>query len=219
MKYIDLIGVSKTFSYHSRKGGKVVLDNVNFRINYGDKVGILGLNGAGKSTLIKIIASVIPPDKGQIIKNMSVSWPIAFSGGFQGSLTGFDNLRFICRIYGVNWEDKVEKVQEIADLGHYFYEPVKSYSSGMRARLAFALSAVVEFDCYLIDEVVAVGDQRFQLRCLGELFEKRAERSYVIVSHHPNYIKNYCNRFCVLYNGKIIEFEDFEYAWNFYSSQ
>lgn len=211
--------MSKVFGYHSRKGGKVVLDNVYFRINYGDKVGILGLNGAGKSTLIKIIASVISPDKGKIIKNMSVSWPIAFSGGFQGSLTGFDNLRFICRVYGVPWEDKVEKVQEIADLGYYFYEPVKSYSSGMRARLAFALSAVVEFDCYLIDEVVAVGDQRFQSRCLGELFEKRKDRSYVIVSHHSHYIKDYCNRFCVLYNGKIIEFENFETAWQFYSNQ
>lgn len=218
MKYLELKNIVKTYHYANRKGLKVVLDGVSFRVNYGDRVGILGLNGSGKSTLIKIIGGVIGIDSGEVIRKMSVSWPIAFSGGFQGSLTGFDNLRFICRAYGTSWEDKVEKVQEIAELGEYFYEPVKSYSSGMRARLAFALSAVIEFDCYLIDEVIAVGDQRFKNKCLHELFEKRAERSYIIVSHQPGYIKEYCNRFMVLNSGKLIEFGNFEDAWKFYTS-
>lgn len=219
MKFLELIDIHKTYSFSHKEGYNKVLNGVYLRVNYGDKIGILGLNGAGKSTLVKIIGGVIKPDKGKIIKNMSVSWPIAFSGGFQGSLTGFDNLRFICRVYGVSWEDKVEKVQEIADLGDYFYEPVKSYSSGMRARLAFALSAVIEFDCYLIDEVIAVGDQRFKERCIGEFFYKRQDRSYIIVSHHPSYIKEYCNRFFVLSKGKLIEFENFNDAWSYYSSQ
>lgn len=219
MKYLELIDIHKTYSFSHKRGHNKVLNGVSLKINYGDKVGILGLNGAGKSTLVKIIGGIIKPDRGEIIRNMSISWPIAFSGGFQGSLTGFDNLRFICRVYGVSWEDKVERVQEIAELGDYFYEPVKSYSSGMRARLAFALSAVIEFDCYLIDEVIAVGDQRFKERCIGELFYKRQDRSYIIVSHQPSYIKEYCNRFFVLSKGKLTEFENFNDAWSYYSSQ
>lgn len=141
MKYLELIDIHKTYSFSHKRGHNKVLNGISLKINYGDKVGILGLNGAGKSTLVKIIGGIVKPDRGEIIRNMSISWPIAFSGGFQGSLTGFDNLRFICRVYGVSWEDKVERVQDIAELGDYFYEPVKSYSSGMRARLAFALSA------------------------------------------------------------------------------
>lgn len=218
MKYVELRNIVKTYHYANRRGEKVVLNGISLRIDYGDKVGILGLNGSGKSTLIKIIGNVIKPNAGEVIRNMSISWPIAFGGGFQGSLTGFDNLRFICRAYGTSWEDKVERVQEIAELGEYFYEPVKSYSSGMRARLAFALSSVIEFDCYLIDEVIAVGDQRFKRRCLSELFEKRAERSYIIVSHQPSYIREYCNRFMVLNLGKLLEFEIFEDAWKFYTN-
>jgi len=217
-KFVEIKNLKK---YYPLSGGGVnrVLDGINLRINYGDKVGILGRNGAGKSTLIKIIGGVLRPTSGKVVRKMKVSWPLAFSGGFQGSLTGLDNLKFICRIYGVDWRDKVEKVQEIADLGRYLYEPVKTYSAGMRARLAFALSTVIEFECYLIDEVVAVGDARFRERCLTEMFEKRKDRTYIMVSHQPSFIKKYCNRFFVLTNGKLIEFEEFEEAWRFYSVQ
>ncbi len=214
-RFIRLENVS--MSYPVRGGINRVLKDINLKINYGDKIGILGRNGSGKTTLIKIIGGVIKP-KGNVIRRMKVSWPIAFQGGFQGSLTGFDNLRFICRVYGVPWEDKVDYVKDFSELGRYFYEPVKTYSTGMRARLAFAISIVVEFDCYLIDEVLAVGDSRFHKRCEEELFVKRRERSFIIASHQPSAIQRYANRFFVLYNGDLLEFDSFKKAWDFYNN-
>ncbi|OAQ19857.1 ABC transporter ATP-binding protein [Thermosulfurimonas dismutans] len=216
-KFLELINIRKI--YPTRSGPKIVLNGINLRINYGDKIGILGRNAAGKSTLIRIIGGVSKPTSGKILRRMKVSWPLAFQGGFQGSLTGLDNLKFICRIYGVPWKEKYEFVKEFADLGDYFYEPVKTYSSGMRARLAFAISLAVDFDCYLIDEVVAVGDSRFHQKCKRELFENKAEKSYILVSHQGNYIKQFCNRFFVLSNGQLQEFPNFQEAWNFYTSQ
>ncbi len=216
-KSVKLEGVNKAFPI--RGGVKYALRNVNLTINYGDKLGILGRNGSGKSTLIRIISGATKPTTGKVIKKMKVSWPIALQGGFQGSLTGLDNLKFICRIYGVDWKEKLEYVKSFADLGKYFYEPVKTYSAGMRARLAFALSLAIDFDCYLIDEVVAVGDQRFRQKSVEELFVKRKDKSFVLVSHQPSYIEKYCNKFFVLTEGVLIEFKDFQSAWDFYSRQ
>ena len=216
-KYLRLENVSKVFPI--RGGLKYALRNINLKINYGDRIGILGRNGSGKSTLIRIIGGATKPTTGRVERKMRVSWPIAFQGGFQGSLTGLDNLKFICRIYGVDWKEKLEMVKDFAELGRYFYEPVKTYSSGMRARLAFALSIAIDFDCYLIDEVVAVGDQRFQNRSKEELFVKRGDRSFVLVSHQPSYIKEFCNRFFVLTDGILTEFESFQSAWEYYSKQ
>ncbi len=215
-KFIRLENIS--MAYPVRGGMYQVFKNINLQINYGDKIGILGRNGSGKTTLIKIIGGVLKPIEGNVIRKMKVSWPIAFQGGFQGSLTGFDNLRFICRVYGVQWEDKVDFVKDFAELGKYFYEPVKTYSAGMRARLAFAISLVVEFDCYLIDEVLAVGDSRFHRKCNEELFEKRKDRGFIIASHQPTGIQKYANRFFVLYNGDLLEFESFKKAWDFYNN-
>jgi len=212
-KFIRLENVSK--AYPVRGGFHQVFKNINLQINYGDKIGILGRNGSGKTTLIKILGGVTKA-KGNIVRNMKASWPIAFQGGFQGSLTGFDNMRFICRLYGEQWQDKVVFVKEFAELGKYFYEPVKTYSAGMRARLAFAISFVVEFDCYLIDEVLAVGDSRFKRKCNEELFIKRKDRSFIIASHQPTGIQTYANRFFVLHNGEFLEFDRFGEAWNFY---
>lgn len=216
-KYLRLENVSKVFPI--RGGLKYALRNINLKINYGDRIGILGRNGSGKSTLIRIIGGATKPTTGRVERRMRVSWPIAFQGGFQGSLTGLDNLKFICRIYGVDWKEKLEMVKDFAELGRYFYEPVKTYSSGMRARLAFALSIAIDFDCYLIDEVVAVGDQRFQNRSKEELFVKRGDRSFVLVSHQPSYIKEFCNRFFVITDGILTEFESFQSAWEYYSKQ
>ena len=216
-KYLRLENVSKVFPI--RGGLKYALRNINLKINYGDRIGILGRNGSGKSTLIRIIGGATKPTTGKVERRMRVSWPIAFQGGFQGSLTGLDNLKFICRIYGVDWKEKLEMVKDFAELGRYFYEPVKTYSSGMRARLAFALSIAIDFDCYLIDEVVAVGDQRFQNRSKEELFVKRGDRSFVLVSHQPRYIKEFCNRFFVITDGTLTEFESFQSAWEYYSKQ
>ncbi|PYE16586.1 capsular polysaccharide transport system ATP-binding protein [Paraburkholderia silvatlantica] len=211
---ISLKGVSKSFP--TRGGMRKVLDNINLDVERGQKVGILGRNGAGKSTLIRTISGVSWPTKGHIQRGMSISWPIAFAGGFQGSLTGLDNLRFICRVYGVDPKAVAPFVDEFSELGVYLREPVKTYSSGMRARLAFALSMAIEFDCFLIDEVVAVGDKRFQEKCHVELFSKRKDRAMIIVSHDPHYIREHCTRASVLSKGALHHFETVDDAFSYY---
>ena len=204
--------------YPTRQGPRTVLDNISLNIRAGEKLGILGRNGSGKSTLIRLISGAEQPTSGNIRRSMSVSWPLAFGGAFQGTLTGLDNLRFICRVYGSSTEDKIPFVQEFSELGEYLYEPVKSYSSGMRARLAFAISMVVDFDCFLIDEVVAVGDSRFLQKCETELFEKRKDRAMVIVSHQPEQIVAHCDKAVVLQEGKLHSFEDVAHAYEFYQA-
>lgn len=205
-----------TKRYATRHGSVTVLDDVNLTIRPGEKVGILGRNGAGKSTIIRLISGAERPSAGHIRREMSVSWPLAFGGAFQGTLTGLDNLRFICRVYGKSTEDKIAYVQEFSELGRYLREPVKTYSAGMRARLAFAISMVVEFDCFLIDEIVAVGDSRFHEKCRIELFEKRKDRAMIIVSHDPAYVHAHCDRAAVLIKGKLTAFDHVDDAFAFY---
>jgi capsular polysaccharide transport system ATP-binding protein len=212
MIHIDHI----TKRYGTRHGDVTVLDDVNLIVKPGEKVGILGRNGAGKSTIIRLISGAERPSSGHIRRDMSVSWPLAFGGAFQGTLTGLDNLRFICRVYGTSADDKIEFVQEFSELGRYLREPVKTYSAGMRARLAFAISMVVEFDCFLIDEIVAVGDNRFHEKCRVELFEKRSDRAMIIVSHDPGYIKAHCQHAAVLVKGKLSAFNEVDEAFAFY---
>lgn len=202
--------------YKSRTGTHTVLDGVGFAVMPGERLGILGKNGSGKSTLIRLISGQEIPDSGSISRQMSVSWPLAFSGGFQGSLTGLDNLRFISRIYDVDHESIRLFVEDFSELGDYFREPVKTYSSGMQARLAFALSLAIEFDCYLIDEIIAVGDARFHQKCTHELFDKRLDRSFVIVSHDPSFIRNYCTRAAVLDRGCLVSFDNVNDAFDHY---
>lgn len=211
---IHIDNVSKY--YNTRQGPVTVLDDVNLVIKPGEKVGILGRNGAGKSTMIRLISGAERPSSGRIKRDMSVSWPLAFGGAFQGTLTGLDNLRFICRVYGTSTEDKIAYVQEFSELGRYLREPVKSYSAGMRARLAFAISMVVEFDCFLIDEIVAVGDSRFHEKCRVELFEKRKDRAMIIVSHDPGYVREHCDHAAVLVKGKLTAFAQVDDAFAFY---
>lgn len=208
---IKLTNVCK--DYETRAGPRRVLDNINLVIHPGERIGILGRNGAGKSTLVRLISGAEPPTRGTIERRMSVSWPLAFSGGFQGSLTGADNVRFICRIYGVDFEPRFQFVKEFSQLGIYLDEPVANYSSGMRARLAFAISMTIDFDCYLIDEVIAVGDETFRERCKVELFEKRRDKALLIVSHSHRYLKGNCDRFLLFRDGSIEEHEDFEEAY------
>ncbi|MBQ9682096.1 MAG: ABC transporter ATP-binding protein [Neisseriaceae bacterium] len=200
-------------SYPTRKGMRTVLHDINFSLQKGEKLGILGRNGAGKSTLIRLIGGVESPDSGRIIRNMSVSWPLAFSGAFQGSLTGMDNLRFICRIYNADIAKVKKFTEDFAELGLYLNEPVKTYSSGMKARLAFALSLAIEFDCYLIDEVIAVGDARLNAKCKYELFEKRKDRSLILVSHNEKTIQQYCDKGAVLRDGSLSQLDSVE--WSF----
>ncbi|MEH8031339.1 ABC transporter ATP-binding protein [Gallibacterium anatis] len=205
--------------YQTRTGAVTVLNDINFSLKKGEKIGILGRNGAGKSTLIRLISGVEAPTSGIIRREMSISWPLAFSGAFQGSLTGMDNLRFICRIYNADIEYVKAFTESFSELGRYLYEPVKNYSSGMKARLAFALSLSVEFDCYLIDEVIAVGDSRFSDKCRYELFEKRQDRSIILVSHSPNAIRQYCDNAMVLDQGKMLQFPSIDEAYQYYNNK
>jgi capsular polysaccharide transport system ATP-binding protein len=151
-------------------------------------------------------------------RGISVSWPLAFSGAFQGSLTGLDNLRFVCRIYGVNYESVVPFVEDFTELGMYLREPVLHYSGGMRARLAFALSMAIEFDCFLIDEIIVVGDSRFHEKCRIELFEKRKDRALILVSHNVSMIKAHCESASVLHDGKLHSFGCVDDAYAFYQT-
>jgi capsular polysaccharide transport system ATP-binding protein len=204
--------------YRTRLGERRVLDGVDLVIQRGERLGILGRNGAGKSTLIRLMSGAELPTSGSIEHDMSISWPLAFGGGFQGSLTGLDNLRFICRVYNVPIAPAVRFVEDFAELGEYLKEPVRSYSAGMRARLAFAISLAVDFDCFLIDEIVAVGDSRFHQKCHSELFVKRADRAMVIVSHQPGYVREHCDRAAVLLNGRLHAFGSVGAALAFYES-
>jgi len=205
-----------TKRYPTRHGEAVVLDDVSLVIRPGEKVGILGRNGAGKSTLIRLVSGAEQPSAGVIRRQMSVSWPLAFGGAFQGALTGADNVRFVCRVYGKSPEGAVDQVLDFSELGRSLWEPVKTYSSGMRARLAFAISLVVEFDCFLIDEIVAVGDERFVDKCQHELFEKRKDRAMIIVSHNPLYIREHCERAAVLVDGRLRSFDTVDDAFAYY---
>ena len=213
---ISIQNVAKT--YNTRQGDRTVLSDINMTVNVGDRYGILGRNGSGKSTLIRLISGAEQPSTGEIKRSMSVSWPLAFSGAFQGSLTGLDNVRFVCRVYGVDIESAIPFVEDFAELGLYLYEPVKKYSSGMRARLAFAISMAVEFDCFLIDEIVAVGDSRFREKCHEELYVKRRDRAMIIVSHDAAYIREHCNHAAVLIDGKLHTFDEVEEAFIFYNN-
>lgn len=204
--------------YHTRKGPRTVLDRVNLKLERGRNVGILGRNGAGKSTLVRILAGAIQPSSGRVIRNMRLSWPLAFNGAFQTHLTGLDNLKFICRIYDVDYKPLIPFVEQFSELGIYFREPVEHYSSGMTSRLAFALSMAIEFDCFLIDEILAVGDKRFHERCHQELFVKRKDRSFILVSHEPKIIRSLCQTACVLHEGRLHHFPTVDAAYKFYES-
>lgn len=213
---IQLENVTKT--YHTRLGPRVVLDKINLHVAMGQRIGILGRNGSGKSTLIRMISGAELPTSGRIRRDISVSWPLAFGGAFQAFLTGLDNLRFVCRVYGVDYASVVPFVEDFTELGIYLREPVQHYSAGMRARLAFALSMAIEFDCFLIDEVIAVGDSRFHEKCRVELFEKRKDRALILVSHDVNSIKEHCNRASVLTDGRLTSFEDVDEAFANYAA-
>lgn len=212
---IRLDGIRK--AYRTRAGLHTVLDGIDLNISPGEKIGILGRNGAGKSTLIRILSGAERPDSGIVNRDIKISWPLAFGGAFQGSLTGLDNLKFICRVYGVDYKDKILYVQEFAELGKYFREPVKTYSSGMRSRLAFAISMAIEFDCFLIDEVISVGDARFHAKCQEELFVKRSDRAFVIVSHELHNLREHCDKVYLLHLGKLLSFSSTDSAYEFYN--
>jgi capsular polysaccharide transport system ATP-binding protein len=205
--------------YHTRGGPRTVLDGITFNLRKGENLGIIGRNGAGKSTLIRLLSGAEEPTSGRIDRGMTVSWPLAFTGAFQRNLTGLDNLKFVCRIHGVEYRSRLAFVEEFTELGRYFREPVSTYSHGMITRLGFALSMAIEFDCFLIDEAMVVGDARFHERCHAELFHKRKDRAFILVSHDARVIKAYCSRAAVLHQGKLDQFDDVERAYEYYMQE
>jgi capsular polysaccharide transport system ATP-binding protein len=207
---IELHQVTKAYATHS--GVNVVLDAIDAWFPPRTNVGILGRNGAGKSTLVRLISGVEQPDSGRVVRSGSISWPIGFSGGFSGSLTGEENARFVARVYGADVAEVVAFAMEFAELGEYFQMPVRTYSSGMRARLAFALSMAIDFDVYLVDEVTAVGDAKFQEKCRAEFNARRDRSSVILVSHSLATIKSYCAHCTLLKNGRLTYFDSVERA-------
>ena len=204
--------------YRSGHKVKTVLRGVNFTINPQDRIGLLGRNGAGKTTLIKLIGGVEMPTSGKVVRSMRCSWPLGFNGGFQGSMTGYDNARFIARIYNKPYNEMRDFIEEFTELGRQLRMPVKTYSSGMRARLAFALTLAIEFECYLIDEVIMVGDRNFQQKCQAEFFEKRQDRALLLASHSADFIERYCNRAIILHDGIATVHEDVQEALRVYAA-
>lgn len=199
------------------KGREPVFRELSFDLLTSGRLAILGRNGQGKSTLIKMLGGVLPPSDGQIDWRMSCSWPIGFGGGFQGSTSGLDNIKFLSRLYRKDYENILARVDDFAELGRALREPVKHYSSGMRARLAFGLSLAIEFDCYLIDELVAVGDARFQQKCQDELFQKRSGRAFIMASHDTHLVTSYCERALIIESGRARMFDDVSQAVETYT--
>lgn len=204
-----------TKTYPTRR--KPIFEDLNFTVARNGRLALLGRNGQGKSSLIRIMGGVMPATRGKVRWSMSSSWPIGFGGGFQGSLSGLDNIRFLSRLYARDYSDVLALVDDFAELGSSLKLPVKHYSSGMRARLAFGLSLAIDFDCYLIDELVAVGDARFQKKCQEELFQHRADRAFIMASHDTNLIVQHCDRAMILESGRVKIFDDVEEAVDIYT--
>ena len=197
-----------TKSYEMNEGRRnIILDNVSFKFPEKKNIGVLGVNGAGKSTLLRLIAGSEYPDSGRIIRKGRYSWPLGFSGSFHGNLSGIENLRFACRIYNSDIKYVTEYVKEFSELGDYIYEPIKTYSSGMQSRLAFALSMAIDFEVYLVDEIMGVGDQGFQNKCRATFEEKRKTSSIIMVSHSMNTIRDYSDT-VILLTGEHLEIYD-----------
>ncbi|HGK4675589.1 TPA: ABC transporter ATP-binding protein [Kluyvera georgiana] len=184
-----------TKSYPTPSGRHYVFKNLKIKLPSAQSIALIGRNGAGKSTLLRMIGGADRPDYGQIKTEKTISWPVGLSGGFQGSLTGRENVKFVSRLYAKKSElkDKITFVEDFSELGKYFDMPIKTYSSGMRSRLGFGLSMAFKFDYYLVDEVTSVGDARFKQKCLDIFNQRHKESSFIMVSHSVNALRQYCD--------------------------
>lgn len=215
-KQIVVSNVCKEF--HTDIGVKKVLQDVSFSVASGERIAILGRNGAGKSTLIKILSGAMLPTSGRIHLGLRMSWPLALAGGFEGYLTGYDNVRFICALYGAPFKKVYQFVKDFTELDRQLLLPMRMYSSGMMMRVAFALSIAIDFECILIDEVLFVGDQRFQQKCHYELLERRRSRAMIIAIHSPEFVKEHCTSALILKAGRGRVFHDVGLAADIYAS-
>lgn len=200
-----------TKSYLTPKGRRHIFRDLSLKIPAEKNIGLIGRNGAGKSTLMRLLGGSDIPDSGSIATNKSISWPVGLSGGFQGSMTGRENIKFVSRVHGAvgnAMHAKVNYVLDFAEIGDWIDEPVKTYSSGMRARLAFGLSMAFEFDYYLIDEVMSVGDAHFKRKC-AEVFEQKLQKSKVVlVSHNMGEIQKLCDVVLLVRDGGVQIYDD-----------
>ncbi|WP_247254124.1 ABC transporter ATP-binding protein [Pseudomonas moorei] len=200
-----------TKSYLTPKGRRHVFRDLSLKIPAGKNIGLIGRNGSGKSTLMRLLGGADVPDSGTVATDKSISWPVGLSGGFQGTMTGRENIKFVSRVYGAVGDamrQKIAYVEDFAEIGSWIDEPVKTYSSGMRSRLAFGLSMAFDFDYYLIDEVMSVGDSHFKRKC-AEVFEERLQKSKVVlVSHSMPEIKKLCDVVLLVRDGGVQIYDD-----------
>ncbi|MCE1056029.1 ABC transporter ATP-binding protein [Pseudomonas alloputida] len=210
-----------TKSYLTPNGRRYIFRNLSLAIPPGKNIGLIGRNGAGKSTLMRLLGGADVPDSGTIITDRSISWPVGLTGGFQGSMTGRDNIKFVCRVYGATGDamrEKIRYVQEFAEIGDWIDEPIKTYSSGMRSRVAFGLSMAFDFDYYLIDEVMSVGDAQFKRKC-NEVFQEKLQKSNVVlVTHTMSEVEKLCDVVLLVRNGEIQVYDDVSEGIKAYSS-
>ncbi|MEM9010557.1 MAG: ABC transporter ATP-binding protein [Pseudomonadota bacterium] len=197
-----------SLSFPTKFGRTVVVKDCTFGLQPGQSLGLLGRNGAGKSSLLKVLSGSMAPTSGRVRRNARISFPLGFGGGFHGMLTGLQNARFVARIHGVDTAAMVDFVEDFSELGHHLHLPVNTYSSGMRARLAFAVSMGASFDCYLVDEITAVGDSRFREKCKQVFAERLRSAAVIMVSHSNQTLQEYCQTGAVLENGRFDYFSD-----------
>lgn len=213
-----MIELSNVFKYfRTKSGSKIILDHVSLKLRPGTSYAILGINGAGKSTTMRLLAGTELPNSGKVTRTARISWPLGFAGGLHPMMTGRENIKFVARIYGHDPRKTVAFVEDFAEIGAYIDEPYKSYSSGMAQRLAFGLSMAIDFECYLIDEVIAVGDARFQARCNEEFAKRRSRSDIIMISHSMDTIRSYCSRAIVLAHGIMYEFANVDDAIELYN--
>lgn len=202
--------------YRIHRHRKVVLNYVSINLQPGSSYGIMGVNGAGKSTFMRLISGAELPNRGKITRTVRLSWPLGFTGGLHPTLTGRENVKFLAQAYGENPRDVLDFVDDFAEIGPYLDAPVRTYSSGMIARVAFGLSMAIRFECYLIDEVLGVGDARFQARCKAEFRNRREHADIIMISHDMSAMREYCDHGIVLAGGHLHYFHDVDDAIELY---
>ncbi|MFN3278937.1 MAG: ABC transporter ATP-binding protein [Paracoccus hibiscisoli] len=207
---IHLQNLSKTYTLNGKH--KVVADNITATFPTGVAVALLGRNGAGKSSLLRMISGAMLPSSGKVLSTGTISWPVGFAGSFNGDLTGEQNCRFVARIYGVDTDELLHFVEDFAELGDHFRLPIRTYSSGMRSRLAFGLSMAVPFDTYLVDEVSAVGDAAFRAKSNRVFNERMAKAGAIVVAHGMSLLRETCHMGAVLEQGRLTFYADIEEA-------
>ena len=205
--------------YQTERGpSKWVLQGVNLTLPTNVSVGLIGANGAGKSTLLRIIGGVDQPNKGHVERHCRVSWPMGFGGGLQGSLTGRQNAKFVCRVHGHEDDipERLAYIQDFAEIGEAFDQPVKSYSSGMRSRLQFGLSLAFDFDVYISDEVTSTGDAAFKQKAVDAFKNLADHSSLIMVSHGESTLKQFCTSGILMADGRAHWFDQIDDALNAY---